>query len=476
MIQALTFSPIIPGLSVEHQAAVTRLVQQIQSKHARNRLRRRYYDYKQTLTQIGFSIPPSMRGMHSVLGWPAKAVDSMVRRTVLDTWTVPDGLSMDDIGVSKIVTENRLESELPAGLTSVLMHAVAFVFSTVGDVASGEPEAMMSIRSAEWATGTWDPTRRCLSEALSISAVDALGAPTSMALYLPNLVVVMRRDERSWDLRQVPHSLGVPVEPLAYRPLLDRPFGSSRISRPVMDLTDAAMRTFGRTEVGAEFFNAPQRYALGAHEDAFTDDAGNRLPAWSVVLGRMLTLTRDEDGNLPEVGTFPQQSMQPNIEHFRMVSQAFAAEVSLPLRSLGIMGENPESAESQQMAERELELEIRNWQKSALTPALHRAMVNSLRMLDDSPAARDVYRRMRPHWKRPDTIALGAAVDAVQKIDAVSPGFGASSVGLEMAGLEPDQIERWQGEQRRAQARASMLALAGAPAEETISGGDANTD
>lgn len=49
MTQVLTFSPIIPGLSADHQSAVTRLVQQIQSKHGRNRLRRRYYDYKQTL-------------------------------------------------------------------------------------------------------------------------------------------------------------------------------------------------------------------------------------------------------------------------------------------------------------------------------------------------------------------------------------------------------------------------------------------
>lgn len=457
----LTFSPIVPGLTADHQAAVTRLVQRVQSKQGRNRLRRSYYDYKQTLRQVGFSIPPSMRGMHSVLGWPAKAVDAMVRRTVLDSWTVPDGLTVDDIGISKVYADNRLDSELPSALTSTLMHSVSFIFATVGDLSAGEPESMVTVRSAEWATGTWDPRRRCLADALSITAVDELGQPSVMALYLPGEVVLMRRDGRSWDLRQVRHDLGVPVEPIPYRPLLDRPFGSSRISRPVMDLTDAAMRTFARTEVGAEFFNAPQRYALGAKDDAFTDADGNVLPGWSVVLGRMLTLSRDEDGQLPVVGEFRQQSMEPNVGHYRMVSQAFAAETSLPLRALGVMGENPESAESQQMAERELELEIRNWQQAALTPALHRAMTNSLRLLDDSPAAREVYRRMRPHWKRPDTVALGAAVDAVQKIDAVSPGFGASAVGLEMAGLDPEQIERWTTEQRRQQARASIAALAG---------------
>src|SRR3546814_7117471 len=68
--------------------------------------------------------------------------------------------------------------------------------------------------------------------------------------------------------------------------------------------TDAGMRTMRRTEVGAEFFNAPQRYALGADEDAFTDANGNPVPAWTIMLGRLLALSRDEDGELPQVGQF----------------------------------------------------------------------------------------------------------------------------------------------------------------------------
>src|SRR5690606_28014561 len=101
-------------------------------------------------------------------------------------------------------------------------------------------------------------------------------------------------------------------------------FGSSRISRPVMALTDSGVRTLLRTEVSAEFFNAPQRYALGAEESAFQDAKGNAKSGWEVLLGRVLTLSKDEDGVIPQVGQFPQQSMEPNIAHFRMLAQAFA--------------------------------------------------------------------------------------------------------------------------------------------------------
>ena len=463
-------APMVPGLGSDHQATLSRLTAKISARRARNQLRRRYYDYEQGLKDLQISLPPNMK-VTTVLGWPAKAVDAMVRRTVLDTWTLPDGTSSADIGMDAIVEDNRLDSELPSALASSLLHGVSFGFATGGG--DGESEALLSFRSAEWATGTWDPRRRCLSEALSIVATDLMGTPTQMALYLPDLVIDLHRDGDRWELLQSEHGLGVPVEPIPYRVALDRPFGSSRISRPVMEMTDAAVRTFVRTEVAAEFYNAPQRYVLGAGEKAFKNrDTGQQLTGWQVILGNLLTLDRDADGNLPTIGEFTQQSMEPNAAHFRMIAQAFAAETSLPLRSLGVVGDNPESADAIAEANKELELEIRHWQKSSLTPALRRLMTSALRILDDTPAARDVYRRMSPHWQRPDTVSLAAATDAVVKLDTVAPGFGQSEVGLEMAGLEPDQVARFRVEQARLRGQATITALT-SPAPAAGDGADA---
>ena len=444
MSAPLVASPQIPGLGLTHQRTLDTLVAQIQRKARRNRLRRRYYDYKNALRDLGISIPPQLKNVETVVGWPAKAVDSMSRRTVLEGFILADGGSTADLGLDAILDANRFEALAPQAHTSALIHSTAFGFVTAGDVGAGEPAVLLSARSAEWATGTWDPRRRALREALSLISVDESGVPQEMVLYVPNLAIIMRREGRSWDIRQSKHDLGVPVEALPYRPSLDRPFGSSRISRPVMALTDSAVRTLLRTEVAAEFFNAPQRYALGADEEAFGGKSG-----WEVMLGRLLTLTRDEDGQLPTVGQFPQQSMVPNIDQYRALAQAFASETSLPLRSLGVVGDNPESSEAIIEANKELELEIRHWEDASLGPAWKRLATMALLMLDDSPAARATYAGLRAHWTDPTRVSVISAADAFVKKAAVIEGLGETAVGLEMAGMTADQIERFTAERRR---------------------------
>lgn len=460
----------VPGLGAEHQDVLTGLFVQLAAKSSRNRIRRRYYDYRNALRDLGISIPPQLRKVETVVGWSAKAVDSMSRRTVLEDFRLKDGGSTEDLGLSEILEENRFEALAPQAHTSSLIHSTSFGFVTSGDVAAGEPKVLLTARSAEWATGSWDPRRRGLKDALSVVSVDKTGIPDHLVLYVPNLAIIMRREGARWDLRQSVHSLGVPVEALPYRPSLDRPFGSSRISRPVMALTDSAVRTLLRTEVGAEFFNAPQRYALGASEDAFVDEAGNPKSGWEVMLGRMLALSRDENGDMPTVGQFAQQSMEPNIAQYRMLAQAFSAETSLPLRSLGVVGDNPESADAISEANAELELEIRHWETASLGPAWKRLVTGALRTVDDSPAAREVYATIRPHWTDPTTVSVVSAADAFVKKAAVIPGLGETSVGLEMAGMTAGQIERYMSEKRKLAASGRLDALVKQAAEPAPAG------
>lgn len=441
-------SPIVPGLGAMHQDILSGLVAKIQAKRTRNLLRSKYYNYKNALRDLGISIPPQLRSVETVVGWPAKAVDAMSRRTVLEGFVRADGSSTADLGIDALLEANRASALVPQAHTSALIHSVSFVSVTAGDVEAGEPEALILARSAQSATGQWDSRRGALKSALSLVSVDEdSGAPTEMVLYVPNLAIWMRRDGSKWDIRQAPHDLGVPVEILPYRPSLERPFGASRISRPVMALTDSAVRTLLRTEVGAEFFNAPQRYVLGADEDAFKGQTG-----WQVMLGRLLTLTRDEDGNVPTVGSFAQQSMQPNESHFRMLAQAFASETSLPLRALAVVGDNPESAEAIVEANKELELEIRHWENAFLGPAWKRVVATMMMMIDDSPAARAEYATLKAQWTDPTTVSVIAAADAFVKKAAQIPGLGETTVGLRMAGMSSDQIEQFRAERARAAA------------------------
>lgn len=457
-------APYMPGLAPDHADKLAGLLQRVQDKAARNRLRTIYYDYRNALRDLGIAIPPHMRTVDVAIGVPAKAVDAMSRRTVLEEFVLLSGGSTADLGLDAILKASRFKTIAPQTHTSALVHSTAFSFVTAGDVAAGEPEVMLSTRSAERATGTWNHRIGGLDSALSIVSTDAeTGQPDHMVMYLPNLAIIMRKDGNKWDIRQSQHDLGVPVEQFPYRATLDRPFGRSRISRPVMALTDSMMRTLLRTEVGAEFFNAPQRYVLGADDGAFVDRDGNPTTSWQVIIGHLLTLSRDEDNELPQVGEFRQQSMEPNVAHYRMLAQVVASETSLPLRSLGVVGDNPESADAIKEANIELELEIKHWETTSLGPAWERQMVRALRMVDDSPAARAEYATLEAKFLPPGNVSEIARADSFAKTAPFIEGFAESEVGLEFAGLSPQQIARFAEDRRRANARstaADMIAAA----------------
>lgn len=458
--------PVIPGLSESDADLLMTLLTQVSRKRRRNAIRRTYYEYRQGLKDLGIAIPPHLTDVETVVGWPAKAVDAMSRRTRMERFTRADGGETADLGLDQMLEDNDWFTVMPQAQTSTLMHSCSFGFTTAGDVQAGEPEAMLTVRSAEWATGIWDSRKRALTSGLSILSVDSLGTIEHMAMYLPNRVVIMRREGARWDLRQIVHDVGVPIEVIPYRPQLDRPFGASRISRPVMALTDSAVRTLLRTEVSAEFFNAPRAYALGADENAFVDDDGNTLSGWQVMLGRLLALSRDENGDLPQVGQFSQQSMEPNIAHLRMLSQSFSAETSLPLRSLGVVGDNPESAEAIREANEELALEISQWEDECLSPAYRRMVTRGLRLVDDSSAAREAYASLRTQWRNQESATRAAQADSFAKIVPSVPELAQSDVGLEMAGMRRDEIERFRADMKRERGRQTLTeALAGAESQ-----------
>jgi hypothetical protein len=117
--------------------------------------------------------------------------------------------------------------------------------------------------------------------------------------------------------------------------------------------------------------------------------------------------------------------------------------------------DNPSSAEAILAAKEDLVIESTNWRRS-LSPAWERSMVRALRLVDDSPAARQEYRGLRVHWANPATPSVVSAADAFSKQSTAIPDLASTSVGLELAGLDPDQIRRYQAERRRAAGRATV--------------------
>lgn len=426
------------------------------AKRHRNALRSTYYEGKNLLRDLGISIPPQLKTVETVLGWPAKAVGGLVSRCNFDGFVLP-GEDQDPFDLGGLLADNNMDVELPQALTSSMIHATGFLTITPGDTSAGEPEVLFLARSARWATGLWDRRTRSLKAGLSIVDTDDGGVPTEFVMYQRDKVTTFRRNAGKWSAEIQANRTGrVWMEPLTFRPELDRPFGHSRISRAVMSLTDSAVRTVLRSEVSAEFFNTPQRYVLGAEEGAFKGDDAK----WKAIMGRILAISRDEEGETPQVGQFPQQSMQPHMEQLRGWASLFAGETSLPVSSLGIVQDNPASAEAIYAAKEDLVMEAAAANR-VFGSALRRAATTAVMLRDGLTEAPSELRQLQAKWRNPATPSVVSASDALVKQASVMPWLADSDVALEALGYDQATITRLRADKARAEGRQRMDALIG---------------
>lgn len=462
----------VPGLSFADQATLDELTNQLESKNPRNKVRSDYYDQRNLFKDLGISTPPKFRNFDAVLGWPAKAVDSMSRRCKLDGFTIP-GLSAEDLGIDVVWSDNAMDVEAPQAHDSALIHSCAFVTTIKGDTASGEPEVLMMVRDAFNATGLWSPRKRGFTAGLSVIERDgASGLPKYLVLYLPDKVLILNRAQIGgrWTIDTRPNPLGrVPMEPLVYKPRLGRPFGRSRINRAVMYITDSAIRTVVRSEIGAEFYTAPQRYGLNIPQDVFESSSG-----WKAIQGRFLMMPPPDpdeeiDPNFaPQLGQFPQISMQPHTDQIRQWAMLFAGETNLPVSSLGIIQDNPASAEALYAAKEELVIECEA-ATAGFGMGWERAMRNALMVRDNLSEIPDEFRKIRANWRDPATPSRASIADAVTKEVATFPWMADSEVTLERAGYTRAQIDRLMADKRRSTANSLVAALSQRPPAPAIS-------
>lgn len=430
----------VDGLSESDQDVLNDLLTVWRKKQGRNRLRTTYYDSRNRLHDLGIAIPPQLKSIDTVLGWPAKAVNALAMRSKFEAIVSPD--SVDPFGLNELLRANDFDIELSQAITSAYKHSCAFL--TVAKGEAGEPDYVIVPRSAEWSSAIWDKRRRAISAALFIVEMDDSGKPSHFVMYLPGRTVECVRDN-GWQITREDFDLDmVLVSPLVNDPQLDRPFGVSRISRPVMAITNSAMRTVARTETHAEFFAYPQRYALGVPEEAFD------LGRWESAMSTFFMTTRDEKGNMPEVGQFSQSSMQPHIDMLRELSARFAGETDLPISTLGIVHDNPASAEAIYAASEPLVTRAEYQNK-----VFGRAILKLLRMIVmlrdglDEPSSELI--GLDVTWQNPAHASIVSASDAILKQVTALPWIAESTVVLEKLNYSSADITRLIRDKQRAE-------------------------
>jgi hypothetical protein len=423
-------------------------------------LRDAYFNGEQLVRDLGISIPPQLKSLHTVIGWPRVGVESLEERLDLEAFRWADGSESSDL--DEIVDANDLLDESSLAHLDALVYGREYLAVGSGDCDSDCPP-LITAESPLDMTLLWDARLRmgtaALRECAADSYVESGPEERMLVLYLPDQTVTcLPNASGGWEVvERDMHGLGVvPVVRLANRQRTADRVGRSEITPDVMSITDAACRRLMGIEVAAEFFGAPQRYILGASESAFQDAEGNAKSAWETYIGRMLALERDEDGNVPEVGQFSAHDPSGQTKIVDLYARIMASQMSVAPHVLGYSSDNPASADAIRFADnrqvKKAERRIRR-----LSSRWQQAMRLALWVRDGEPP--DRARRIETVWRNPATPTVAAQVDATVKLVQAEILPADSDVALEMAGFTEPQRQRIAADRRRTAGRAGSSAL-----------------
>lgn len=434
--------------------ALQELLGRVDMFAAVNARKEAFYEGSRRVRDLGISIPPHMQAVETVVGWPGTTVDVLEERLDLEGFISPG----EDLGLADVFGANDLDVESGLAHLDALIYGVAFI--CVGAGGEGEPDPLVTVESPTTMTAVYDPRSRRVTAAAS-RVNDENGQPFQATLYLPDQTVRVEWAKGLWQVvGRDRHNLArVPVARLVNRPRSGRMEGRSEITRAVRAYTEQAVRTLLGMEVNREFYSSPQRYVLGASEDAFVDADGNRKTAWETVLGRMLAIDRDEDGNLPQVGTFAASSPAPYLDQVRGLAQMLAAEAAIPASYLGFHTENPSSADAIRQAEARL---IKRAERRQRMFGLAWTETARLALLVRDGEVPDGFGAVRPQWRDPATPTRAASADEATKLIASGVLTPDSEVTYDRIGLSETDKQRLIADKRRALASQAVTALSAA--------------
>lgn len=389
------------------------------SKRFRTLKRYKFYEMKNQAFDFGISSPPELRMWNSVIGWCAKGVDSLADR--LDLY----GFKDDVFDLTGIYDVNNRDILIDSAILGALICSCSFIYISEDD--AGFPR--LQVIDGDDATGIMDPVAQMLNEGYAVLERDEFGAPVREAYFTRDYTAYY---EGGALVEERPNPAPYPLlVPIIFKPDAKRPFGHSRISRSCMSITGSALRTIKRSEISAEFYSFPQKYATGLDQDI-------ELDKWAAAMSAMMRFTVNEDGqDKVKIGQFSQQSMTPHADQLKMFASMFAGEVGLTLDDLGFPQSNPSSYEAIKAAHENLRLTAKRAQKSFSVGLLNAGFLAAC-VRDRFAYERSQITYTKAMWLPPfqaDASTLSGIGDALQKINSSYPDYMTEEKILEITGI-----------------------------------------
>lgn len=424
----------------------------------RNRLLGSYYEGDARPRPLGIGALPDEVKPEARNTWARKAVTSVTERCRLEGFTFEDGYR--DENLAEVVRRERLVRTFNRSAPSMLTGGC--MFATVGR-SGGRP--IVRFHTCETGVGDWDDAAQQIRGGLVVAATQRTdwspraAVPTAVNLHLPDrTVVISRTGASSWKAESKNHKMGRPMmEPFAFRPTGAKPFGETRISGEVRWLSDEANRIMEDMAVAAELFAAPQKYLLGLTAKQFKKMSKNKLPAY---MGAMLLATANEDGGTPAFGQLPATQPTAYVEVLKLLAMMYSASTGVPLSSLGIVTDNPASAEAIQAAREDI-ITAAEDMRGTCEVALREVAVMVMAVAENKcpDELTDEQLTVAASFEDPAKPSTAAQADASVKLAGAVPGFGFTDEFWRMNKFTPQQTDSIKAQIADAQAMQTAARL-----------------
>ena len=455
------------GLSSEAAWWAGLLVDEYNSHAAHNSTLRSYYDGHVKVSDygVGAEIENDQR-----CPWPAKAVDALADRITFEGFALPDSIVDEHADALRAIeTDNNLVNNYNRHLTPKLLYGC--VAATV--TRSRQGRAVVRFHSAETFTAIPSPDGKdgVVAAGLAIARVEhkpwsVQPVPTVVNLHLPGNVVEVRQvDAGRWVASD---GLTREMEPSLYVFTHDgtgtlNTFGRTRITKFVRTLTDDAIRCMWHMQISGAYYSIPKLIMLNLLPEQYDEVVGNKF---RYQLDRVIATEVDGDGDSrTAIQQLSGNSPQPFVDELRALACQFSGATGVPLNSLGIVQDNPSSAEaigaSREdiclVAQRDIEEDRAVLRKVALAALSVQLNTTVERLLADHPELAGIY----PRFDSPVLHTFGEVSNFVAQVSAVRDGFGTTDYAARLLGIPDEELDAVKSDETRAASAAAFGAIFG---------------
>jgi hypothetical protein len=441
----------IDGLTDAEQSKLADLLDVYRYHSSNNAVKEKYYNGHISINDVnlGIAIPEGLRNIQVGCEWGAKTVDVLASRSMFDGFVAENG--EDPELLSSIVDANNLLAQYMQACKDELKYGCTFATLSRDD----KDGCRIRFHSPLTAAALWDGSAGRIDCGFAIIDTEPddrkqVWTPSIVNYYTPDAIIVLTRNGSIWEAERYPHSMGRPLmEPLIYNATSNKPFGRSRLKRPIRALIDGYVRTIINATIALEFDTTPQKYILGVTDDQYDAIISSKFKQY---IGSIIAATQNpETGENPVFGQLSQGSLEPHVSMLRVLATQFSAATGLTVTDTGVVNDsNPTSSDAILAQSQTLVLLAEQLNQSNGDHLKTIAqMAQAIALNTDINGLSDEQKNVIAHFKNPAMPSVAMTADAATKIASSRSDFASTDVYLEMVGFDQADIRRIKAQEQR---------------------------